>query len=71
MQVGQRLGRHVYKPNVARSNQGAGGEHGMGASSACTRSPPSDTLILDTGLGNGEGITSVFNHHIRGILLTS
>lgn len=30
----------------------------MGASSACTRSPPSDTLILDTGLGNGEGITS-------------
>lgn len=71
VQVGQRLGRHVYKPNVARNNQGAGGEHGMGASSACTRSPPSDTLILDTGLGNGEGITSVFNHHIRGILLTS
>lgn len=44
----------------------------MGAPSACTHSPPADTLILDVGLCNGEGITSlVFSHHIRGILLTS
>ena len=44
----------------------------MGAPSACTHSPPADTLILDVGLCNGEGITSlVFSHHIRSILLTS
>lgn len=47
----------VYKPNVASNNQKAGGKHGMGVSSACTHSPPSDILILDAGLSNGEGIT--------------
>ena len=63
VKVGQRLGWHVYKPNVASNNRKAGGKHGMGVSSACTYSPPLDTLILNAGLSNGEGITCFQSPH--------